>query len=86
LLLPIVVLIGAHTIIFGHSRYHLPVIPILGLYTAALVVERGLSRALLRRPAFIGAAASIAILLSIWIRQIAVSDLDRIMSLLHRAS
>jgi 4-amino-4-deoxy-L-arabinose transferase-like glycosyltransferase len=86
LLLPIVVLTGAHTITLGHPRYHLPVMPIFGLYAAALAVERVPARALLRRPAFIGAAASIAILLAIWTRQIIVSDLDRILSLLHRAS
>ena len=86
LLLPVVVLVGAHAIAFGHSRYHLPLIPILGLYAAALAVDRMPSAALSRRPALIGAAASIAVLLSVWMRQIVLTDLDRIMSLLHRAS
>ena len=86
LLLPVLVLIAAHTIVFGHSRYHLPIVPIFGLYGAALVVERVPSFAILRRPALIGAAASIAILVSVWVRQVVVTDLDRIMSLVHRVS
>ena len=86
LLLPMIVLVGAHAIAFGHSRYHLPLIPILSLYAGALAVERMPSFALSRRPALIGAAASIAVLLSVWMRQIVLTDLDRIMSLLRRAS
>ena len=30
LLLPVLVIVGGHTIVFGHSRYHLPLIPIFG--------------------------------------------------------
>ena len=40
LLLPVVVTMGAHTIVFGHSRYHLPLMPIFGLYGAALFAAR----------------------------------------------
>ena len=36
LLLPVLLIMGGHTIVFGHSRYHLPLIPIFGLYAAAL--------------------------------------------------
>jgi hypothetical protein len=80
------VLIAAHTIVFGHSRYHLPVIPIFGLYAAALLVERAPWFAASRRPVLIGAVASIAVLLSVWMRQVVLTDLDRIVSLLHRVS
>ncbi len=31
---------GVHTLVFGHSRYHLPLIPILALYGAALLATR----------------------------------------------
>jgi len=86
LLLPVLVLIAAHTIVFGHSRYHLPLVPILALYGAALLVERVPSLALPRRTALIGATASVAILLAVWVRQIVVTDLDRILSLVHRVS
>ena len=86
LLMPVIVLIGAHAIAFGHSRYHLPLMPILGLYAASLVAARMPSFAVSRRPALIGAAASIVVLLSVWVRQIVLTDLDRIMSLIHRVS
>jgi 4-amino-4-deoxy-L-arabinose transferase-like glycosyltransferase len=85
LLLPVLVLIGAHTIVFGHSRYHLPLIPIFGLYAAALAVEWP-SFAVSRRAALVAAAASIAVLVTVWMRQIVLTDADRIMSLLHRVS
>jgi 4-amino-4-deoxy-L-arabinose transferase-like glycosyltransferase len=86
LLVPVLVLIGAHTIVFGHSRYHLPLIPILGLYAAALVTDRVPVLAVSRRPALVGAVASTIVLVAVWVRQIAVTDLDRIMSLIHRVS
>jgi hypothetical protein len=86
LLLPILVLMGAHTIVFGHSRYHLPVIPIFGLYAAAFVEQRVRLFAIPRRAAWMGAVASIAVLLAVWIRQVVLTDFDRIMSLLHRVS
>ena len=86
LLLPILVLVGAHTIVFGHSRYHLPLMPIFGLYAAAFVVERAPSFAIARRPALIGAAASIVVLISVWMRQIVLTDLDRIMSIIRHVS
>src|SRR5205814_5922528 len=40
LMLPVLVIVAAHTIVFGHSRYHLPLIPILALYGAAFVIAR----------------------------------------------
>jgi len=86
LLLPIVVTMGAHTIVFGHSRYHLPLIPILAVYAAALVAARAPAYRFSHRPVLIGAAVTVAVLLSVWIRQIAVSDFARIAALLNHAS
>ncbi len=83
-LLPVLVLVAAHTIVFGHSRYHLPIVPLLGLFAAALAVERRPSLDFLHRPALIGAAASVVILLSVWMRQLVTSDLERILSFVHR--
>ena len=39
LLLPIVAIMGAHMLAFGHSRYHLPLVPILILYAVALAAD-----------------------------------------------
>jgi 4-amino-4-deoxy-L-arabinose transferase-like glycosyltransferase len=91
LLLPVVGITAVHTIVFGHSRYHLPLVPILALYGAALmqhlvarvpglisrVPPRGLRRAQLA-----GAAASVAVLVVIWSRQLLLVDADRINSFL----
>jgi hypothetical protein len=85
LLLPIVVTMGAHTIVFGHSRYHLPLMPILGMYAAALVAARAPAYRSSHRPVLIGAAVTVTVLLSVWIRQIAVSDFARIAALLNHA-
>jgi 4-amino-4-deoxy-L-arabinose transferase-like glycosyltransferase len=82
LLLPIVVLVGAHTIVFGHSRYHLPLMPIFAIYGAALTQVRPLGLA--RRSGRAGAMLAIAALFAIWIREVALVDASRIGALLDR--
>jgi len=82
LLLPVVVITGAHTIVFGHSRYHFPLMPIFGLYAAALVVARAPAYRFSHRPILVGAIVSVTALLAIWIRQVAIVDLARISALL----
>ena len=83
LLLPIVVIAGVHTLVFGHPRYHKPVVPILAVYAAAWVVGRWTPAT---RPAsrrlVVGAALSVALLLVGWGRQVLVVDGDRLRSLL----
>jgi 4-amino-4-deoxy-L-arabinose transferase-like glycosyltransferase len=85
LLLPVVVTMGAHTIVFGHSRYHLPLIPILAVYASALAAARAPAYRVAHRPMLVGAAVTVTVLLSVWIRQIAVSDFARIAALLNHA-
>jgi 4-amino-4-deoxy-L-arabinose transferase-like glycosyltransferase len=85
LLLPVAIIMGAHVIVFGHSRYHLPLIPILALYATALVTAHPPVFSASRRPVLVGAAVTVAVLLSVWIRQIIVSDLARITALLSHA-
>jgi 4-amino-4-deoxy-L-arabinose transferase-like glycosyltransferase len=84
LLLPILVIMGAHTIVFGHSRYHLPLIPVFAMYAAALAARAPAYR-FSQRPMLVGAAVTVTVLLSVWIRQIAVSDFPRIAALLSHA-
>jgi len=82
LLLPVMVLTGVHTIVFGHPRYHLPLVPILALYGAALW-QAGPHRAWhAPRVRALGAAASVLVLLGAWARQILVVDGEHIRSLL----
>lgn len=83
LLFPVVLITAAHTIVFGHSRYHLPSMPILGIYAAALSTAglRGLR--LSTRPLLLGADATVSVLCVIWVRQVAFADASRIAVLLR---
>lgn len=83
LLFPVLVIVAGHTIVFGHSRYHLPLIPILALYGSAFVVTRLPSFRLAFRPTLIGATVTMTALVAIWARQVAFVDLSRIAALLH---
>lgn len=83
LLLPVAVTTAAHTIVFGHSRYHLPLIPILGLYAAHLATRWQEVRLPAMRPVVVGAGVSILTLATIWFRQLAFSDAQRIGALLR---
>jgi hypothetical protein len=81
LLLPALAIMAAHTIAFGHSRYHVPMIPILALYAASLwSTGWSASPAQLtqHRFVFVGAAASVLVLALIWGRQLLVVDAGRI--------
>jgi 4-amino-4-deoxy-L-arabinose transferase-like glycosyltransferase len=81
LLLPIVAIMLAHSLVFGHSRYHVPLIPLLGVFAAALLV-RGREAVRHATPWLQGGAALTALLLiSIWLRQVVFSDFDRLRSL-----
>ena len=73
LLLPVVLIAGVHTIVFGHSRYHVPLVPILVMYAAALAVQRGRWTAA-SKLARTGALLTIGLLVLIWIREIAFVD------------
>jgi 4-amino-4-deoxy-L-arabinose transferase-like glycosyltransferase len=42
LLLVIAFVCGMHTIVFGHSRYHLPLMPIVFIYSAAAILRTGI--------------------------------------------
>jgi 4-amino-4-deoxy-L-arabinose transferase-like glycosyltransferase len=85
LLLPVVLITGAHTIVFGHSRYHLPLMPIFAVYGAALLTARAPAYRFSYRPLLVGAAVTVTVLLSVWLRQIALSDFARITAMLGHA-
>lgn len=83
-LLPMLGILGGHALAFGHSRYHMPLMPILGVFAVALAM-RGVTA--VRRAALwqrAGAAACAAILLAIWVHQVLVVDADRIRGLIDR--
>jgi 4-amino-4-deoxy-L-arabinose transferase-like glycosyltransferase len=84
LLVPVVVMTGLHSLVFGHSRYHLPLIPLLLLYAAALLQHAHARRWLARRPATFGAAALVLVLLATWTRQVFVVDAEGVRAFLSR--
>ncbi|HMJ85101.1 MAG TPA: hypothetical protein VK504_18090, partial [Vicinamibacterales bacterium] len=85
LLLPVAVIMGAHTIVFGHSRYHLPLMPIFAIYAAAVLSARVPAYRFSHRPVLVGAAVTVTVLFSVWIRQIVIQDFARITALLSHA-
>jgi 4-amino-4-deoxy-L-arabinose transferase-like glycosyltransferase len=79
MLLPVLSITAAHTLAFGHSRYHIPLMPLFILYGTALASMAGRVSWRQYRPALIaGATIAVVVLLSIWIRQIALVDTSRL--------
>jgi hypothetical protein len=79
LLLPIVVIMGVHAIVFGHPRYHVPLIPILAVYAAAVWHQGPVRIWRLQRPAAgMAAVLSLLLLVSAWARQIFLVDGERV--------
>jgi 4-amino-4-deoxy-L-arabinose transferase-like glycosyltransferase len=72
---------GVHTIVFGHSRYHLPLMPVFLLYAVAALTS-GQWRQLFapRRPAVL-ATGTVLILCLIWVREVLFRDWERIRQL-----
>jgi 4-amino-4-deoxy-L-arabinose transferase-like glycosyltransferase len=79
----IVFIAGIHSIIFGHSRYHLPLIPLLSLYAAAawnawnwLRLREGVFATAVRVAVWVG-------LFVIWGREVLIVEADRIQGFLR---
>lgn len=73
---------GIHAIVFGHSRYHLPLMPIVIAYAAAAAQgRRWLSTPAFatRRPAI---ALAVALLVGIWVHEVLFRDSERIRQVL----
>jgi hypothetical protein len=79
-MLPGLAIMAGHSLTFGHSRYHAPLIPFLALYAASLLTSGALRIG--ERPwPFAAAAASVCVLAAIWSRQVLLVDADRIQGL-----
>jgi hypothetical protein len=83
LLLIVIFICAIHTLTFGHSRYHLPLVPILLLYAASAWLNRSWRRLggdvrTIRVP-----VAGVLVLAAIWIRQLAFKDFSRAAALLR---
>jgi 4-amino-4-deoxy-L-arabinose transferase-like glycosyltransferase len=78
----VVAVCGLHSIVFGHSRYHLPLMPILTIYAAAAVANRGWvvqPAVAWRRPV---AGVAVTVLIAVWTHEVFFRDGDRIRQLL----
>jgi 4-amino-4-deoxy-L-arabinose transferase-like glycosyltransferase len=82
LLVLVLFVCGVHTVVFGHSRYHLPLIPILLLYGASAVTSGQWRGLLTRRPPALLATGTIVVLCLIWVRELISRDWDRIRQLM----
>jgi 4-amino-4-deoxy-L-arabinose transferase-like glycosyltransferase len=75
------VMVAIHTVVFGHSRYHLPLVPFLAIYAGAV-----LAGSLWKGPLFTwrnaGPATAILALLAIWTHEILGRDSGRIRELI----
>lgn len=73
-----------HTIVFGHSRYRLPMMPFFLIYAAAALSAGSWRRLAERRWATVAAGSMVALLGAIWLQEILIRDADRVRSLLSR--
>jgi 4-amino-4-deoxy-L-arabinose transferase-like glycosyltransferase len=64
-----------HTVAFAHSRYHLPLIPILAVYAAAAFVNWRSIWERRRSWAFAGASLACVVLAASWVREFIMVDM-----------
>jgi 4-amino-4-deoxy-L-arabinose transferase-like glycosyltransferase len=83
LILLVAFISGVHTVVFGHERYHVPLIPLLLLYAAAAVVQQSWRRFHEGiRTAAVPAVVCIVLLVS-WGYEVFIVDAQRIRTLLQ---
>ena len=83
LLLLVAFVCGLHTLAFGHSRYHLPLMPLVLLYAASAVVHRHGLWQQRRRWAFWLACGICAVFVGGWTWMLVAVDGDRVLNLLR---
>lgn len=86
LLLLIAFICGIHTVVFGHSRYHLPLMPLVLLYSAAAVVHVPSIWQRRRSLRFALACAAGGVMLAAWCYEILAIDLERYLNALSAAA
>jgi 4-amino-4-deoxy-L-arabinose transferase-like glycosyltransferase len=73
---------AVHSVVFGHSRYHLPLVAFLALYAGATWVGWRAGELRFTRRRLAGACVMCATLVSIWGYEIFVRDADRLRTVL----
>jgi 4-amino-4-deoxy-L-arabinose transferase-like glycosyltransferase len=69
---------GMHTVVFGHSRYHLPLMPLVLVYTAGAITQFGAIWAQRKSYRFALASGLCAILFAGWTWLFVAVDCDRL--------
>ena len=73
-----------HTVVFGHPRYHLPLVPFLAIY-AGLAIHRSAWRVAEKGvTALLAPAGAVCLLVFIWARQVVSTAAARIGELLGK--
>jgi len=72
LILLIAFVCGIHTLVFGHSRYHLPLMPLIGVFAAVAWESPAKVLAQWRRPALWLAGGFCVLLAASWCRELVV--------------
>lgn len=83
LLLTIAFVCGMHTLTFGHSRYHLPVMPLVLIYSAGAIACRREIWRRRARPSFALSCGVSLVLILAWSWDVFVVDLHRYWDMLH---
>jgi len=78
LFLVVAYICGLHTLVFGHSRYHLPVMPLVLVFAASAITARPAWWRQWRHGGFWLAAALCVFMVFGWLWSTAVGDLDKI--------
>jgi 4-amino-4-deoxy-L-arabinose transferase-like glycosyltransferase len=86
LLLLVAFVCGLHALAFGHSRYHLPLIPLLTLYAASAVTQRRAIWERRRNWRFWLAGGACAVFVAGWVWMIVAVDGEHILKLLRSAA
>ena len=76
-------LCALHTAVFAHSRYHLPLVPILACYAAQALVERRWIWTARRRRFWLAAAVA-GVFVAAWLFEIVYVDFDKFAEIMRR--
>lgn len=72
-----------HSIVFGHSRYHLPLVPFLATYAAAAIAHQGWRVPAHDRMRALATGAMCAVLMSVWAHEILFRDAEHVRAFLR---
>ncbi len=69
---------GLHALVFGHSRYHLPLMPLLIVYAASAIASKSWNQLRHGLPKVVGPVAASVGLIVVWSREVFVVEGERI--------